>query len=129
MKRLLVVLVALAACSDEAVDSPEVKAKKEQCRALEAHMFQISPDSAPQFANLDDAAAKQLADDMVATLPPEDIDQCVAAETDIIACMQLAPDVVHVKRCIPTLEMLECMGKYKDEHEKRHHCGYRDALH
>jgi hypothetical protein len=131
VKRLVVVLAVLAGCADEAVDSPEVIAKKEQCRALEAHMFQISPQSAAQFANLDEAAAKTLADQMVAKLPAEDIDQCVAAETDIISCMQLAADVSQVKRCIPSEEMLACMGKYTDDHEKRRKCGYRkrDALH
>lgn len=132
MKRLaLVVLVVLAACGDEAVDSAEVAAKKDQCRALEAHMFQISPQSADQFASLDPAAAKKLADEMAAKLPPEDINQCVAAETDIISCMQLAPDVAHVKHCVPSDEMLKCMGKFTDEHDKRKNCGYRfrDALH
>jgi hypothetical protein len=131
VKRLLIALVVLAACADEPVDSPAVAAKKDQCRALEAHMFQISPQSADRFANLDEAAAKTLADQMVAKLPAEDIDQCVAAETDIISCMQLAPDVAHVKHCIPSKEMLACMGKYTDEHEKRQKCGYRfrDALH
>ncbi len=125
MKRLFIALVVLAACADEPVDSPEVAAKKDQCRALEAHMFQISPQSADRFANLDEAAAKTLADEMVGKLPPEDIDQCVAAETDIISCMLLASDVLHVKRCIPSDEMLTCMGKYTDDHEKRRKCGYR----
>ena len=126
MKRIVILLALVAGCGDEAtVDTPEVAAKKDQCRALEAHMFQISPQSADKFSGLDDAAAKQLADKMVAALPPEDIDQCVAAETDIVSCMQLAPDVASVKRCIPSGEMLECLHKYDDVHDKRRHCGYR----
>jgi hypothetical protein len=122
---LVIALALLAACDEETVDSPEVAAKKEQCRTLEAHMFQISPQSADKFSNLDEAAAKQLADKMVAALPPEDIDQCVAAETDIISCMELAPDIASVKRCIPTDEMLDCMRKYDNDRDKRQHCGYR----
>ncbi|HEY1813826.1 MAG TPA: hypothetical protein VGG74_15850 [Kofleriaceae bacterium] len=125
MKYLVIALALLAACDEETVDSPEIAAKKTQCRALLAHVYQISPQTSAKFANLDEAAAKQLADKMVAALPPEDIDQCVAAENDIISCMELAPDVASVKRCIPTDDMLDCMRKYKNDHDKRQHCGYR----
>jgi hypothetical protein len=121
-----------AACDEAPIDSPDVAAKKAQCRALEAHMFRIAPQSSKQFEGLDDAAAQARADSMAAKLPPEDIDQCVVAEPDVIACMTLAPDVHHVRECIPTDAMLACMGKYTDEHDKRHNCGYRykgDVVH
>jgi hypothetical protein len=136
VKRLVIAVIAasvvLGACSDEPVDSPEIAAKKQQCLALEAHVFRIAPESAPKFANLDEAAAQTLAESMAAALPAEDIDLCVASESDIVSCMQLAEDVQQVKRCVPTDEMLGCMGKYQDVHEKRRKCGYRfkrDGVH
>lgn len=135
MNRIIAIallVASAAACSDEPTETPEVIAKKAQCRALEAHVFRIAPESAHQFDSLDEAAAQKLAESMADKLPPEDIDQCVVAEPDIIACMTLAPDVHHVRTCIPTDEMLACMGKYTDEHDKRHNCGYRykgDVVH
>jgi hypothetical protein len=122
---LVVALVVLGACSDEAVDSPEVAAKKTACRALEAHIYQISPQTADQFKGLDATAAQQLAESMAAKLPPEDIDECVAAEDDIIKCMSLAPDTRAVRACIPSDDMLACMARFKDHHDKLQHCGYR----
>ncbi len=134
MKRvaiLLLLALGVSACGDEPTDTPEVVAKKAQCRALEARIFRIAPQSAHQFDGLDETAAQKLAESMADKLPAEDIDQCVAAEPDIVACMTLAPDVRHVRACIPSDEMLACMGKYADEHDKRHNCGYRygDGLH
>lgn len=129
MKRLLVALivalVSLSACSDEAVDSPEVAAKKTACRALEAHIFQISHQSSEQFKGLDDAAAQKLGESMAAELPPEDIDECVASEDDIIKCMSLAPDAHAVRSCIPSDDMLACLARYDNHHDKIQHCGYR----
>ncbi|HEX4455452.1 MAG TPA: hypothetical protein VH143_31550 [Kofleriaceae bacterium] len=132
MKHIVIAALLLAACGDEPIDTPEVVAKKAQCHALEAHMFRIASQSAHQFDGLDDAAAQKLAESMAAKLPAEDIDQCTAAEPDIVACMTLAPDVRHVRECIPSDDMLACMGKYTDEHDKRHNCGYRynrDGVH
>jgi hypothetical protein len=132
VKHIVIAALLLAACGDEPTDSPEVVAKKAQCRALEAHIFRISSQRDARFDNLDDASAQKLAESMADKLAPEDIDQCVAAEPDIVACMTLAPDVRHVRECIPTDEMLACMGKYPDEHDKRHNCGYRykgDVVH
>jgi hypothetical protein len=126
VKHIAIILVlVVAACGDEPTDSPEVVAKKAQCRALEAHIFRIASQSNAQFDNLDDAAAQKLAESMADKLAPEDIDQCVAAEPDVVACMSLAPDVPHVRACIPSDDMLTCMGKYTDQHDKRHNCGYR----
>ena len=131
MKLLVIALLALTACSDESVDTPEVAAKKTACRALEAHVFRISPQTADKFKDLDETAAQKLADSMVAKLPPEDIDQCVAAEDDIITCMTLAPDTHVLRSCIPSDEMLTCLARYPDQKSKRHNCGYRirDAVH
>lgn len=125
MKRIVIAALLLAACGDEPTDTPEVVARKAECRVLEAHIFRIASQSNEQFDNLDDASAQKLAESMADKLPPEDIDQCVAAEPDIVKCMTLAPDVRHVRACIPADDMLACMGKYTDEHDKRHNCGYR----
>jgi len=122
---LVVALVALSACSDEAVDSPEVAAKKTACRALAAHIFQISHQTADQFNGLDPTAAQKLAESMAAKLPPEDIDECVASEDDIVKCMSLAPDTRAVRACIPSDEMLACMARFKTHHDKLQNCGYR----
>jgi hypothetical protein len=121
----IILLLAFAACGEDPIDTPDVVAKKAQCRALEAHIFRITSQRDPQFDNLDDASAQKLAESMADKLPPEDIDQCVVAEPDVVACMTLAPDVRHVRECIPSDDMLACMGKYTDEHDKRHNCGYR----
>jgi hypothetical protein len=133
VKRAAILLfLAFVACGDEPTDTPEIVAKKAQCRALEAHIFRIASQSAHQFDGLDDTAAQKVAESMADKLPAEDIDQCTAAEPDIVACMTLAPDVRHVRACIPSDEMLSCMGKYTDEHDKRHNCGYRyngDVVH
>jgi hypothetical protein len=135
VNRLVVIallVAAVAACGEDPVDTADVAAKKVQCRALEAHIFRIASQSSHRFDGLDEAAAQKLADAMVAKLPPEDIDQCVAAEPDVVACMTLADDVAGVRRCIPTEDMLACMGKYTTEHDKRHNCGYRykgDVVH
>ena len=96
--RVLVVL-ALVACSSQPVDTPEVAAKKVQCRALLAHVFRISPQSG--LAGEPAAAAQPAAEQMVAALPAEDIDQCVAADAKVIACMQGARDVAGVEQCVP----------------------------
>lgn len=122
------VLAALvAACGSAEHDTPEVAAKKTQCRALEAHVFRISPQSAPRFAGLAEPDAQKLADSMVAQLAAEDIDECVAAEPEIVACMLTAPDVAAVKRCIPPASVIACMQREQDHPAQRAAC--RDGVH
>ena len=102
MKRALAASLlglTLAACSSAPVDSPEVAAKKTQCRALLVHVFRISPESG--LAGKPDDVAQPIADKSVAALPAEDIDQCVAADAKVIACMQRAQDIAGVKQCVP----------------------------
>jgi len=101
MRVLALALLALAAaCGSTETDTPEIAAKKAQCRALEAHVFRISPQAASQFAGLTEADAQKLSDSMVAELPLEDIQECVAAAPQVVACIQTAPDVATIKTCI-----------------------------
>jgi hypothetical protein len=120
--KALAIAVLLAACSDAPVDKPEVAAAKVECRKLEAHVFRISPQSAPKFAGLSEADAQQLADSMVAKLAAEDIDQCAAGEPEIIACMQTAADVAAIKACVPSDKVIACMQKAKKAPEIRVKC-------
>ena len=60
-------------------DPPKVAARKAECRKLERHLFEISPDSAGR--NIDELVAK---------VPIEDIEQCGAAYPESVACMQAA---------------------------------------
>ncbi len=77
-----------ATLHDEEKDPPDVAARKEQCRQLERHLFEISP------------AKDKSVDELVAQVPIEDIEQCAAADKDkktgvdqtpqTIACMMAA---------------------------------------
>ena len=71
-------------------DDPKVAAKKEQCRKLSRHLFEILPE-----------AKGQNPDELVAKVPIEDIEQCAAANQDSVACMLAAPDHARVQACIP----------------------------
>lgn len=101
-------VLGLAGCED-AKDTPEKAARKVECRKLNEHIFQITPESK---ALLDEAArtgAAAAGDDarraklgeLVAGVPIEDIEQCAAADPKVIACMQQAPDQAALRACIP----------------------------
>lgn len=100
---LAVAIVALfavgtyATITNEDVDTPEVAAKKAQCRKLERHIFEIMPE----------AKGKNL-DELVANVPIEDIELCRAAYPESTACMELAPDMAALRACIPLA--VECKG-------------------
>src|SRR5579859_4974509 len=98
MKRfaLVLVLVLAGGCEDEK-DSPEVAQRKTECRQLEDHIFQIMPAPGAEQGIAD---PKRRAD-MVAKLPVEDIEQCAAVkDRKVIACMQGAPDVAALRKCV-----------------------------
>ncbi len=85
--------------NDEDKDPPDVAARKDECRKLEHHLFEIAPEKP---ANLDEAVAK---------VPIEDIEQCAAKDEDkktkvdhkapAVACMMAAPTVDAVRACVP----------------------------
>jgi hypothetical protein len=94
----LALVIALAGgCSDEN-NKPEEGALKAECRALEKHLFQITP-RAPGGAP--EADPKRL-EELVAQVPIEDVEQCAAIkDRKVIACMQAAGTVAAVRACIP----------------------------
>ena len=111
MKYLLIAMLLFGACgSAKEKDTPEKAAKKQACKQLLSHIFEISPESKGQPA-----------DPLVAKMPIEDIEQCAAAEPEIIECMQKAADVAAVKACIND-EVIACLGKAKDRAAVRKAC-------
>jgi hypothetical protein len=91
-------VLALGACDDSEKDKPDVAARKAECKKLERHLYEISPET-PKDANLDALVAK---------VPVEDIEQCAAAHPEAVACMQTAADYKAVRNCIPA--GVECDG-------------------
>lgn len=85
-------MLALGACDDDTPDTPEIVAKKAQCKDVFAHVYQISPQS--------DADMKARAGELAAALPEEDVKMCVDAKPEINACILQAPTVAAVKACI-----------------------------
>ena len=90
-----------ATLNDEAKDPAELAARKEQCRKLERHLLEISPEKP---ANVDEAVAK---------VPIVDIEQGAAEDKDknkkdavdkkppAVACMMVAQTPDAVKACVP----------------------------
>jgi hypothetical protein len=93
--------VFAAACGSPGVDPPDLAGRKAECRRLEAHILQISPESRRELDGLPEAERQKRLDKLVAKVPIEDIQQCAAAEPAVIACMQRAPDVAAVRACVP----------------------------
>jgi hypothetical protein len=94
----LALVVTLASGCGDSTDKSEQDPLKAECRALEKHLFQITPrvaGSAPE------ADPKRL-EELVAKVPVEDIEQCAAIkDRKVIACMQAAGTVAAVRACIP----------------------------
>jgi len=94
---LAIVLVLAGACQKE-TDSPEVAQRKDECRRLEDHIFEIMPRPGAEHGEADPKKRAEL----VAQLPVEDIEQCAAVkDRKVIACMQAAPDEKSLRACIP----------------------------
>jgi hypothetical protein len=95
------VLVSAAACDPGAADSPEVAHRKAECHRLEEHIFRISPESRGRLQGLPEAEQQKAIEQLVATVPVEDIEQCAAAAPAVITCMQAAPDIAALRACVP----------------------------
>ena len=94
----LVLIIALAGGCEGEKDKPEQAALKAECRALEKHLFQITPQTPGGTAEADPKRLEEL----VAKVPIEDIEQCAAIkDRKVIACMQAAGTVSAVRACIP----------------------------
>jgi len=103
MKRAWILLaVVVAACGSEANDSSELAGRKAECRRLEEHLFQVSPQS--QLTGLSASDQHKRLDQLMAGVPVEDIAQCAAADPVVVACMQKAADVAAVRACIPAIK-------------------------
>jgi hypothetical protein len=103
MKRAWMLLaVFAAACGSDVKDSPELAARKADCRRLEEHLFRLSPQS--KLDGLSEPDQRKRIDQLMAGVPVEDIAQCAAADPAAIACMQNAADVAAVRACIPAIK-------------------------
>ncbi len=100
VKYLLVMLALSAACDESKPDTPAVVEAKAQCKQVLEHMVTISP----RGEGKDPAQ-------VVAGLPIEDLQACVATEPEIRDCMLHATDVAAVKKCPPSGEVVACMQK------------------
>jgi hypothetical protein len=107
----IVATLAFVACEEAPPDTAEVLAAKAQCKDVLKHVVQISPRGQGKDP-----------EQVVAALPIEDIQGCVATEPEVRDCMLKAPDIAGIKACIPSDDVLACMrtetnGK-KEAHEK-----------
>jgi len=98
MTRLaLILIVVFAGACEEVKESPEAVQRKAQCRQLEEHIFRITPGPGGELPASDPASIARL----MAEVPVEDIEQCVAARPEALTCMLAAPDVATLRACIP----------------------------
>jgi hypothetical protein len=112
MRFALSMLLVLAAACEEEKDSPEVAARKAECRQLMEHIVRITPRAGGGGPETDPARIQQI----VAQLPVEDIEQCAAVKDPVkegepappegqtpkvIACMKAAADVTALRACVP----------------------------
>jgi hypothetical protein len=93
---LILVVVFAGACEEEK-DAPEALQRKAECRQLEKHIFRITPGPGGELPASDPASIATL----MAKVPIEDIEQCVAAKPAVLTCMLAAPDVAALRACIP----------------------------
>lgn len=88
MRYLALMLALLVACDEDKPDTAELAHAKDECRVLLKHIVSISPQG--QGRN---------ADEIVAALPIEDIQACMATDPEVRTCMGEAQDVATVKQC------------------------------
>jgi hypothetical protein len=101
VKRLAIVLLVLAAgCDEDKPDTAEVAAAKSECKSILEQIVKISP----QGTGLDPKA-------VVAQLPIEDIQDCVATDPLTRRCIAAAKDVAAIKACPG--ECIGTLGAYR----------------
>lgn len=88
MRHLVLMLAFLVACDEDKPDTAELARAKDECRQLLKHIVTISPQG--QGRN---------PDDVVAALPIEDIQACMATDPVVRQCMTDARDVATIKEC------------------------------
>jgi len=99
---LALAALAVVACDAPDKDTPEVAARKAECKKLLAHIFELSPQS---------KASGKSTQELVDAVPIEDIEQCGAAHPEVVACMQAAVDLDTVHACVPVT--IECKANDK----------------
>ena len=114
MRYVMLAIALLGACDEKEAETEAITATKAQCTELFKHIVSVSPRGRGQDA-----------EKIVAALPYEDMDGCVASEPEIRSCMLAATDVDGVKKCIPDDDKLGCMTKAAkakaaaEEHNKK----------
>jgi hypothetical protein len=98
VKYLMIALAFACACDDGDADTAEVKALKAECHEVLKHVVAVSPQAVGR-----DAEA------ITTALPAEDIGACMASEPELRTCMVSAPDLAAVRKCIPSVAILDCM--------------------
>lgn len=88
MKHLVLLLAFLVACDEDKPDTPAVAHAKEACKQLLKHIVTISPEGSGKNA-----------EEIVAALPIEDIQACVATDPQVRECMAVATNIATVKSC------------------------------
>lgn len=88
MRRFTWLLVLLLGCDEAKPDTAELAHAKDDCKQLLSHIVTISPEG--QGRN---------ADEIVAALPIEDIQACIATDPEVRQCMGKATTVAAVKSC------------------------------
>lgn len=117
MKYLMIaLLLATTACDEPVPDTAEQAATRAQCKQLFGHIVQISPQ-----------VKGKSVENVVAKLPYEDYDGCMAKEHEIRECMLIASDVAGVKKCIPADDIVDCMKRARDIPDVRAKCWGGDA--
>jgi hypothetical protein len=105
----ILVLGTYATVTDEDHDPPELAARKAECKKVVAHVFEIAPQS--QLATVPPADRGNKLDELVASVPVEDLEQCAAEDPDkktdvdrkpsAIACIMATRDKGALAKCIP----------------------------
>jgi hypothetical protein len=88
VRYLALILALVVACDDDKPDTPELAKAKDECKVLLKHIVSISPQ-----------AEGRNADEIVAALPIEDIQACMATDPEVRKCMGEARDVATIKDC------------------------------
>jgi hypothetical protein len=107
VRHLVLILAVLAACEEDKPDTAELKRAKEECKALLKHIVSISPQ-----------AAGKDPDEIVAALPIEDIQACMATDPEVRKCMGEARDVATIADCPGRIACAGVADKARDKARK-----------
>lgn len=91
------------AATKPATDKPAgvTHPSEDDCKKLQAHIFEITPESAAKLKDMSPEDKKQATDEFVAGVDAADIKQCTEGDKKVIDCMQAAPDTEKLRACIP----------------------------